>query len=122
MNLGAFSISLNVKDIHKSKEFYEKLGFKVFQGEIDQGWLIMKNGETIIGLFAGMLDSNIYTFNPGWNQNAENIDPYDDIRKIEQSLISQGLEIIGKVENDAGPGNFMIKDPDGNTILFDQHR
>lgn len=123
MKLGAFSISLNVKDINVSKSFYEKLGFKSFAGEITQNWLIMKNGETVIGLFQGMFPNNILTFNPGWNQNAENIDQFDDVRQILNELKNSGIKIESEsMENNSGPASFVINDPDGNTILFDQHR
>lgn len=123
MKLGAFSISLNVKDINVSKSFYEKLGFKSFAGEITQNWLIMKNGETVIGLFQGMFPNNILTFNPGWNQNAENIDQFDDVRQILTELKNSGIKIESEsIENNTGPASFVINDPDGNTILFDQHR
>lgn len=123
LKLGAFSISLNVKDINISKEFYEKLGFYAFAGEITQNWLIMKNGDTVIGLFQGMFPSNILTFNPGWNQNAENIDTFDDVRKIQDELKNKGLKLESEViPNSTGPASFVLIDPDGNTILFDQHR
>lgn len=123
LKLGAFSISLNVKNIHHSKEFYEKLGFKVMGGNIDQNWLILKNENTVIGLFQGMFNENLLTFNPGWNQNAENLEDYDDIRTIQHKLKSSGIELISEVDSTTtGPAHFMIKDPDGNTILFDQHR
>lgn len=123
LKLGAFSVSLNVKDIKISKEFYEKLGFYSFAGEITQNWLIMKNGDTVIGLFQGMFPSNILTFNPGWNQNAENIETYDDVRKIQDELKNSGLKLESEViKNSTGPASFVLMDPDGNTILFDQHR
>lgn len=122
MKLGAFSVSLNVKDINKSYEFYQKLGFTKFHGEIEQNWLILKNGETVIGLFQGMLDKNMLTFNPGWNQNGENLDDYDDIRKIRDDLQAKGVEIVNMTEeNPEGPANFFVEDPDGNVILLDQH-
>jgi catechol 2,3-dioxygenase-like lactoylglutathione lyase family enzyme len=122
MNLGCFSISLTVKDIAKSKHFYEALGFTVYHGMEDQGWLIMKNGETNIGLFQGMIDNNIMTFNPGWNQDAQPMEPYDDVRKIQESLKAAGLTLDSEVEqNTQGPGSLSITDPDGNQILLDQH-
>lgn len=123
MKLGAFSVSLNVKDIHKSKEFYEKLGFKDLGGDINQNWLIMKNGNTIIGLFQGMFEDNILTFNPGWNENAENVDPFTDVREIQKELKAKGIEFVRSAdESTEGPEHFIIKDPDGNVILVDQHR
>lgn len=122
MQLGAFSISLNVKDIKKSKEFYEKLGFTKFHGEIEQNWLIMKNGDTVIGLFQGMFDKNILTFNPGWDHSAQKLEKFDDVRKIQKKLKQDGIKIgEGVDENGNGPGSFMIEDPDGNKILIDQH-
>jgi catechol 2,3-dioxygenase-like lactoylglutathione lyase family enzyme len=123
MELGAFSISLAVKDIHTSKAFYEKLGFEVFGGDIEQNWLIMKNGKTIIGLFMGMFDQNILTFNPGWDQNAQEVDPFDDVRNIQQHLKNQGISLIEETdETGEGPGSITLADPDGNLILIDQHR
>lgn len=123
MDLGAFSISLAVKDIEASKAFYEKLGFTEFHGDITQKWLIMKNKEHIIGLFEGMFPNNILTFNPGWDQNGQNTASYTDIREINQQLKSEGVDMVSEtIEGDEGPANFMITDPDGNTILIDQHR
>ncbi|WP_026909106.1 VOC family protein [Paucisalibacillus globulus] len=123
MNLGAFSISLTVKDIHKSKEFYESLGFQTLGGDISQNWLIMKNGSTVIGLFQGMFDKNILTFNPGWNQNAENLDSFTDVRDIQKELKAKGIKFSTEVdESTEGPAHFTIEDPDGNQILVDQHR
>ncbi|MCF8262417.1 MAG: VOC family protein [Melioribacteraceae bacterium] len=122
MNLGAFSVSLAVKNINESKEFYEKLGFTVFGGDISQKWLIMKNGQTIIGLFEGMFTENILTFNPGWTQNAETLASYTDVREIQKVLKLEGVEILNEVdESGRGPGSFSIIDPDGNAILIDQH-
>lgn len=121
MKLGAFSVSLTVKDITKSRAFYEKLGFSVFGGEQEQGWLILKNENTVIGLFQGMFDKNLMTFNPGWNQDAENLSEFDDVRDIQKSLKEAGLEPEGEIEEKSGPGSFTITDPDGNIILFDQH-
>jgi predicted lactoylglutathione lyase len=122
MKLGAFSVSLAVKNIELSYEFYKKLGFEKFHGDINEKWLILKNGETTIGLFEGMFEDNIMTFNPGWSSNAETLDEFDDVRKIEEALITGEVDFLSNVEKDStGPGNFMIKDPDGNTILFDQH-
>jgi lactoylglutathione lyase len=123
MKLGAFSVSLNVKDIHISKSFYENLGFKVFGGEISQNWLIMKNENTIIGLFQGMFEKNILTFNPGWNQNAENLEEFKDVRELQKELKEKGINILSEaVESSEGPAYFTIEDPDGNQILVDQHR
>lgn len=123
MKLGAFSVSLAVKDIIKSKEFYENIGFSVFHGEIEQNWLIMKNGDTVIGLFQGMFEKNILTFNPGWDQNATNIDNFDDVRKLQKSFKEKGIKFDVELdENSTGPASFVISDPDGNPILFDQHR
>jgi lactoylglutathione lyase len=123
MKLGAFSVSLNVKDIHISKSFYENLGFKVFGGEISQNWLIMKNENTIIGLFQGMFEKNILTFNPGWNQNAENLEEFTDVRELQKQLKEKGTTILSEAdESSEGPAYFTIEDPDGNQILVDQHR
>lgn len=123
MKLGAFSISLSVKDIHASKKFYEDLGFSVFAGQLERNYLIMKNGDTIIGLFQGMFSGNLLTFNPGWDQNAGMVDPFDDVRKIQKHLKELGTPMISEAdESTSGPASFMITDPDGNVILFDQHR
>lgn len=122
MKLGCFSISLSVKDLKKSKSFYEKIGFKVFAGEEEHGFLIMKNGETNIGLFQGMFENNILTFNPGWNQNAENISEYDDVRQLREQFELNGIEIAkDSITSEKGPSSFSIIDPDGNSILIDQH-
>ncbi|MCM3708400.1 MULTISPECIES: VOC family protein [Cytobacillus] len=123
MKLGAFSISLSVKDIKKSKEFYETLGFQAFGGNIEQNWLILKNENCVIGLFQGMFENNILTFNPGWNQNAENLEEFTDIRDIQKYLKEQGIPLMTEAdESGSGPANFTLEDPDGNAILFDQHR
>ncbi|WP_394578364.1 VOC family protein [Cytobacillus firmus] len=123
MKLGAFSVSLTVKDIKKSKEFYEKLGFETFGGNIEQNWLILKNENCVIGLFQGMFEKNILTFNPGWNQNAENLEEFTDIRDLQKQLKEQGIAIINEAnESGSGPASFTLEDPDGNAILFDQHR
>jgi lactoylglutathione lyase len=123
MKLGAFSVSLNVKDIHVSKEFYENLGFQVFGGDINQNWLIMKNENCIIGLFQGMFDKNILTFNPGWNENAENLESFTDVREIQKQLKEKGVTMLSEAdESTEGPAHFIIEDPDGNQILVDQHR
>lgn len=122
MELGAFSVSLNVKDIATSKAFYESLGFTVFHGNIDQKWLIMKNKTATIGLFQGMIDKNLLTFNPGWDSNAHPLDDFTDIREIQKSIQDQGIPILNTVkEGTSGPGNLTLLDPDGNTILIDQH-
>lgn len=123
MKLGAFSVSLHVKDIVESKLFYEKLGFKVFGGDMNQNWVIMKNEGTVIGLFQGMFEENILTFNPGWDENAQNLDSFTDIRAIQRQLKEKGIKLLSEAdETSEGPASFSIEDPDGNTILFDQHR
>ena len=122
MELGAFSISLAVKDIEASKAFYEKLGFKVFNGDISQNWLIMKNGDTVIGLFQGMFEKNILTFNPGWDNNAQKLDSFTDVRELQRQLKAQGVELMSEAdENTTGPASFIAVDPDGNPIYIDQH-
>jgi lactoylglutathione lyase len=122
MKLGAFSVSLNVKDINSSKSFYENLGFQSFGGDITQNWLIMKNGNCIIGLFQGMFEKNILTFNPGWNQNAENLESFTDVRELQAQLKVKGINMLSEVdESSEGPAHFTIEDPDGNQILVDQH-
>ncbi len=123
MKLGAFSISLAVKNINISKEFYEKLGFTKFAGNEDQKWLILKNGDTVIGLFEGMFDRNIITFNPGWDQNAQNTEEFDDVRSIQKSLKGAGVKLTAECdESTSGPAHITLSDPDGNSILIDQHR
>ena len=123
MNLGAFSVSLAVKDIHASKAFYEKLGFEIMGGDIDQGWLILKNAQHIIGLFQGMFEKNMLTFNPGWDQSANNLDEFTDIRALRDQLREQGVSILNDdTSGDSGPGNLVLEDPDGNPVLIDQHR
>ena len=122
MNLGAFSVSLSVKDIHTSKAFYEKFGFREFAGHIGQNWLIMKNGDHVIGLFQGMFESNILTFNPGWDQNAQALATFTDVRELQRQLKVQGVQLIQEAdEMTSGPASFVAADPDGNTILVDQH-
>jgi catechol 2,3-dioxygenase-like lactoylglutathione lyase family enzyme len=122
MELGAFSISLAVQDIEASKAFYEKLGFEEFHGDISQNWLIMKNGDHTIGLFQGMFDRNILTFNPGWDNNAQELDSFTDVREIQRQLKAQGLELASEAdERTTGPASFIVSDPDGNPILIDQH-
>jgi len=123
MELGAFSVSLSVKDLNNSKEFYEKLGFTVMGGGMDMNYLIMKNGTTLIGLFQGMFEGNKLTFNPGWDTIGQNVDDFDDIREIQRKLKESGIAMVNEVEeNSEGPANFVITDPDGNVILVDQHR
>lgn len=122
MDLGAFSISLAVKDIKASKQFYEKLGFEEFHGDISQNWLILKNGDCVIGLFQGMFEKNILTFNPGWDSNAQELASYTDVRQLQRQLKQQGLELVSEAdESTSGPGSLMLVDPDGNPILIDQH-
>ncbi|MCA1066486.1 VOC family protein [Rossellomorea sp. AcN35-11] len=123
MKLGAFSVSLTVKDIKKSQSFYEGLGFEAFGGNIDQNWLIMKNGDSVIGLFQGMFEKNILTFNPGWDQHGENLDSFTDVRDLQKHLKKQGVNLLTEAdETSEGPASFTIEDPDGNLILVDQHR
>ena len=123
MTLGAFSVSLSVKDLKTSKEFYEKLGFEVFAGSMDKNYLIMKNDKSLIGLFQGMFQGNILTFNPGWDENALHIDPFEDIRDIQKHLKSSGLTLVTEAdEKSTGPASLVLTDPDGNVILIDQHR
>ncbi|MCH2193243.1 VOC family protein [Kordia sp.] len=122
MKLGAFSVSLAVKDIHTSKAFYENLGFSTFHGDINQNWLIMKNEQIVIGLFQGMFEDNILTFNPGWTQDAQPMESFTDIREIQKELKSKNFEFSTEADESAsGPASFVIKDPDGNVILMDQH-
>jgi catechol 2,3-dioxygenase-like lactoylglutathione lyase family enzyme len=122
MELGAFSISLAVKDIVASRAFYEKFGFKVFAGDISQNWLIMKNGDHAIGLFQGMFEKNILTFNPGWDSNAQKLETFTDVRQLQRQLKAQGVEFVSEAdESTAGPASFIAVDPDGNPILVDQH-
>lgn len=122
MKLGAFSVSLSVKDLETSKQFYENMGFSVFAGEMERNYLIMKNGDTNIGLFQGMFENNILTFNPGWDANASKLTNYDDVRKIQKELKNKGVSLLSEAdEGSMGPASFMFMDPDGNTILIDQH-
>ena len=122
MELGAFSVSLAVKDINASKEFYEKLGFAVFAGDASQNWLILKNGDHAIGLFQGMFEKNILTFNPGWDSNAQSLDSFTDVRELQRRLKEQGVEFTSEAdETTTGPASFVVVDPDGNPILIDQH-
>lgn len=123
MSIGAFSLSLNVGNIKASKEFYEKLGFEGFAGNVDEKWLIMKSEDVVIGIFEGMLDGNIMTFNPGWDGNAQNVDPFTDARQLAAKYKEAGIEFVSELEGgEDGPANFIISDPDGNKILIDQHR
>jgi lactoylglutathione lyase len=122
MDLGAFSVSLAVADIHASLAFYEKLGFTKFGGNIEQNWLILKNGEHLIGLFQGMFDKNILTFNPGWDQSARRQGAFTDVRDLQKQLEAAGVEMVMKAdETTTGPASFVVVDPDGNSILVDQH-
>ena len=122
MNLGAFSISLSVKDIQASKSFYEKLGFSVFGGDAAQNWLIMKNGDHIIGLFQGMFEKNSLTFNPGWDQDAKPLGSFTDVRDLQRALKAKGINFQTEAdESTTGPASFILVDPDGNPILVDQH-
>ncbi len=122
MELGNFSVSLAVKDIAASKRFYEKLGFTVFGGDQSQNWLILKNGDHAIGLFQGMFENNILTFNPGWTSDAQPLKKFTDVRELQRQLKSQGVKMITEAdESSVGPASFMVADPDGNTILVDQH-
>jgi len=123
MDLGNFSVSLAVNDIEASRIFYEKLGFSVFWGEESQRWLIMKNGEHLIGLFQGILERNSLTFNPGWDNDGANVDEFTDIRELQRQLKSAGVSFVSEVDDaGSGPGSFVITDPDGNPIIIDQHR
>jgi len=122
MELGAFSISLAVKDIEASKAFYEKLGFTVFGGDISQHWLILKNGDHVVGLFQGMFEKNTLTFNPGWDKNAQKLDTFTDVRDLQRQLKAQGVALVSEAdETTTGPASFIVVDPDGNPILVDQH-
>ena len=122
MQLGTFSTSLSVKDIRASRAFYENLGFKKAGGNVDQNWLILRNGSTTIGLFQGMLEQNIMTFNPGWNELAEPLEQFEDVREIQSKLKARGVELTTEAEEDGnGPASFTLVDPDGNHILIDQH-
>ena len=122
MKLGVFSLSLSVKDLETSRTFYEKLGFAIFAGSIEQNYMIMKNGTTLIGLFQGMFENNIMTFNPGWDENAQPVKGYDDVRIIQKHLKANQIKLVSEAdENSTGPASFVIQDPDGNTILIDQY-
>ena len=122
MELGAFSVSLAVQDIEASRDFYAKLGFEVFAGEIAQNWLILKNGQAVIGLFQGMFERNILTFNPGWDQDAGALESYTDVRELQRQFKAQDVAFVSEAdESTTGPASFMILDPDGTPILVDQH-
>jgi catechol 2,3-dioxygenase-like lactoylglutathione lyase family enzyme len=122
MELGAFSVSLAVRDIEASRAFYEKLGFTVFGGDASQNWLILKNGDHVIGLFQGMFEKNTLTFNPGWDSNAREVESFTDVRDLQRHLKAQGVEFAMEAdETTSGPASFVVVDPDGNPILVDQH-
>jgi catechol 2,3-dioxygenase-like lactoylglutathione lyase family enzyme len=122
MKLGAFSVSLSVKDLTVSKDFYKKLGFIVFGGDMAKNYLIMKNDTTLVGLFQGMFEGNILTFNPGWDSDAKALDNYSDVREIQKHLKTEGLNFVSEAdESTNGPASFIVVDPDGNTIMVDQH-
>jgi catechol 2,3-dioxygenase-like lactoylglutathione lyase family enzyme len=122
MKLGAFSISLAVKDLKKSQEFYEKLGFTIFGGDHTMNYLIMKNGNSLIGLFQGMFDNNIITFNPGWDENGNLVESFNDVREIQKKLKRENISLLSEAnETTTGPANLIVVDPDGNQILIDQH-
>jgi catechol 2,3-dioxygenase-like lactoylglutathione lyase family enzyme len=123
MDLGSFSLSLVVKDLATSRGFYEKLGFEVTGGEVQQNWLILKNGDNVLGLFQGMFEENIMTFNPGWNQSGNDLDSFTDVREIQRELKNQGINLSSETDDStSGPASIMLSDPDGNQILIDQHR
>lgn len=123
MKLGAFSVSLNVKDIKVSTQFYEDLGFRVFAGGLEKNYLIMKNENSLIGLFQGMFQGNILTFNPGWDENAQNLEQFDDVREIQKHLKDKNIQLTAEADpSTSGPASLMLSDPDGNVILIDQHR
>jgi catechol 2,3-dioxygenase-like lactoylglutathione lyase family enzyme len=122
MQLGNFSISLAVRDLEASRQFYDKFGFKVFGGDAARNWLILKNGDHVVGLFQGMFEKNILTFNPGWDSDARQLENFVDVREIQRQLKARGVEFLQEAdENTTGPASFMVVDPDGNTILIDQH-
>ena len=122
MQLGAFSVSLNVKDLVASKRFYEQLGFRQFGGNAARNWLIMKNGDAIIGLFQGVFEKNILTFNPGWDSNAKKLPAFTDVRELQRRLKAQGVKLVSEAdETTTGPASLIAVDPDGNPVLLDQH-
>ena len=123
MDLGAFSVSLSVRDIRASRDFYAKLGFEAVGGNADDNWLILRNGDHVIGLFQGMFEKNMLTFNPGWDQQCAETEPFTDVREIQRSLKEQGIALDSEADAaSAGPASIMLTDPDGNPILIDQHR
>ena len=122
MDLGAFSISLGVKDLKKSRSFYEALGFSAFGGSEEHNYLIMKNGDTLVGIFQGMFEGAMLTFNPGWDQSAGEVDPFTDVREIKAKAKAAGLEVTQEAGGESGPGSFVLVDPDGYPVLIDQHR
>ena len=122
MQLGVFSVSLTVKDLEASRAFYEKFGFTTMGGDAAQGWLILKNGDHILGLFQGMFEKNMLCFNPGWDNNGQNVDPFTDVREIQRQLKAKGMQFVTEAdESTMGPAHFVLADPDGNPILVDQH-
>jgi catechol 2,3-dioxygenase-like lactoylglutathione lyase family enzyme len=122
MELGAFSVSLSVKDIEASRAFYEKLGFEAFGGDASQNWLVLRNGSTVIGLFQGMFERNTLTFNPGWDSNAAELAAFTDIRELQRTLRARGVQLVSEAdESTTGPASFLVIDPDGNPVLVDQH-
>jgi catechol 2,3-dioxygenase-like lactoylglutathione lyase family enzyme len=122
MELGNFSVSLAVRDLEASRQFYQKLGFEVFGGDPSQHWLILKNGDRVIGLFQGMFERNMLTFNPGWDADARRLDAFTDVRELQRRLRAQGVPLVSEAdEGTTGPASFLVVDPDGNPILFDQH-
>lgn len=122
MQLGAFSVSLKVKDIEASTAFYERLGFSRFAGDISQNWLILKNGQAVVGLFQGMLEKNALTFNPGWGQDAQPLESFTDVRELQRELQGQGIPFLAEAgEGTTGPASFIVVDPDGNPVIVDQH-
>ena len=122
MELGAFSVSLSVSNIEESKVFYQKLGFEIVGGDQSQNWLVLKNGDNKIGLFQGMFEGNIMTFNPGWDQSRKTLESYTDVRELLKEFEAQGVNIVQKsIDGESGPSSFSLKDPDGNSILIDQH-
>lgn len=123
MELGTFSISLAVKDLESSRQFYETLGFASFAGDASHNWLILKNGDHVIGLFQGMFEKNMLTFNPGWDSNAQPLPSFTDVRELQRQLKAKGMQLVSEAdESTTGPASFVVVDPDGNPILVDQHR
>ncbi|MCA8943630.1 MAG: VOC family protein [Planctomycetes bacterium] len=123
MQLGNFSVSLSVQDLAESRAFYEKLGFTPVGGQPEHNWLILQNGTTTIGLFQGMFEGNLLTFNPGWDHRKEHLDEFTDVRELQRRLEAQGVQLHSRAdESTTGPASFTLSDPDGNVILVDQHR